>query len=144
MAGGIARLLAFGSVVRASFIILGELQDRLLTVKYTDIDYSVFSDAARYVVQGQSPFLRSTYRYSPLLAYLLVPNTVVHHAWGKVGIQVMVCFHSWSTSSLNDVRPIGSQQSICHTEMQSTCILIPAVDHTIFVPSFHTGSICSW
>ena len=77
-------LLRLGSASRIVLLICGGLQDRVSPVKYTDIDYNVFTDAAAYVTKGLSPYLRSTYRYSPLLAWTLVPNLLLHPAWGKV------------------------------------------------------------
>lgn len=70
--------------VRIAFILFGEWQDRSLAIPYTDVDYQVITDAARLVSDGGSPYQRATYRYSPLLAYLLVPNVVVHRCWGKL------------------------------------------------------------
>lgn len=82
---GPARILLFAGFVRAVLICWAEYQDHYFKVKYTDIDYAVFTDAARFVAAGGSPYQRATYRYSPLLAYLLLPNIWLHPAWGKVG-----------------------------------------------------------
>ncbi|KAK4480133.1 hypothetical protein RD792_013190 [Penstemon davidsonii] len=68
---------------RVFLILYGEWQDAHMEVRYTDIDYVVFSDAASLMASGKSPYERSTYRYSPLLAFLLMPNSFLHQSWGK-------------------------------------------------------------
>lgn len=76
--------LVVGIIIRIILINYGEVQDQVATVPYTDIDYSVVSDASYHVLQGRSPFKRHTFRYTPILAYLLMPNHLIHRCFGKV------------------------------------------------------------
>ena len=71
-------------ILRLVLIAWSAYQDANFDVKYTDIDYFVYTDAARHVVRGGSPYERATYRYPPLLAVLLAPNVLVHEMWWKV------------------------------------------------------------
>ncbi|CAD7088983.1 unnamed protein product [Hermetia illucens] len=71
-------------LLRLALIVFSMIQDKTAEVPYTDIDYRVVTDGARHALNGESPFDRHTYRYSPLLAFLMIPNLIVHESFGKV------------------------------------------------------------
>ena len=76
--------LVYGIVIRLVLIAYGEIQDQISEVPYTDVDYRVVTDGARHIFMGRSPFNRHTYRYTPLLAILLLPNIYLHRCFGKL------------------------------------------------------------
>lgn len=99
----IYHLLILGATFRFILILYGVYHDSRHSLKYTDVDYYVFTDAAHYVLnptmlaQGPlagyiaekfgmyigSPYDRATYRYTPLLALFLLPNISLHPLFGK-------------------------------------------------------------
>ena len=51
---------------------------------HNDLDYDVFTDAAKYYLEGGSPYDRETFRYSPLIAYIAIPNITIDYRFGKI------------------------------------------------------------
>jgi phosphatidylinositol glycan class M len=76
-------LFVTAALIRLVLLVYGTWQDSNSAVKYTDIDYLVFTDASRFVAKNQSPYDRDTYRYTPLLAWLLLPCNLFF-SYGKV------------------------------------------------------------
>ena len=74
---------ALASLVRGILLLYGYVQDSYMNVKYSDVDYEVFGDAAALVRRGLSPYERHTYRYTPFLAFMLLPNTYLP-SFGKI------------------------------------------------------------
>ncbi|PSK34223.1 hypothetical protein B9Z65_8549 [Elsinoe australis] len=70
-----AVLFTLSALLRVILLAWGRYQDTHSPLKYTDIDYNVFTDASRFISRGGSPYQRDTYRYTPLLAWLLYPTT---------------------------------------------------------------------
>ncbi|KAF3069841.1 GPI mannosyltransferase 1 [Daldinia childiae] len=80
-------LFAAATILRATMLLYGLWQDANSPLKYTDIDYLVFTDAARFTFASASasPYTRETYRYTPLLAWLLYPTTWPGTFWFSFG-----------------------------------------------------------
>ncbi|GJJ12594.1 hypothetical protein Clacol_006837 [Clathrus columnatus] len=120
------------AALRLGLVIYSEYHDKHAVVKYTDVDYRVFTDAAgfllkpnenntsggplgRYLTIG-SPYSRETYRYTPLLALLMTPNILLHPSFGKIMfsscdlvigwmLYTMLCFQPpFAVMNQNDVQ----------------------------------------
>ncbi|GEM10220.1 phosphatidylinositol glycan, class M, glycosyltransferase family 50 protein [Rhodotorula toruloides] len=93
--------VGLAAALRVALLLWGVYQDAYSAVRYTDVDYFVFSDAAACFVESArlhcgrakggwapewlgDPYARMTYRYTPLLAFALAPNSLVHPGSGKV------------------------------------------------------------
>lgn len=97
--------------------------------KYTDVDYVVFTDAAREVVAPRplvtpeaaaeagdgmaawmfglgSPYDRATYRYTPFLAWLAVPNVAIAFAWGKLVFAAVDILVGWLIADILRARGV--------------------------------------
>ncbi|PYI27386.1 hypothetical protein BP00DRAFT_429383 [Aspergillus indologenus CBS 114.80] len=83
-------------LLRLTLLLYGTYHDAHSALKYTDIDYQVFTDAARFTAAGGSPYDRATYRYTPLLAWLLRPTVWPGwFAFGKVVFAVADVAAGW-------------------------------------------------
>lgn len=109
-------LLLFSAIFRVILIVYGEWQDAHMEVRYTDVDYLVFSDAAALMAVGDSPYKRTTYRYSPLLAFLLIPNSFIHRSWGKF------LFSASGTVKFSDI--VSANTSVQSTKLKQFELLV--------------------
>lgn len=70
----IKQVLLLGLVARLSLLGWGCWQDSQRgLINYTDVDYWVIKDASDNIMNSKNPFDRSTYRYTPFLALIILP-----------------------------------------------------------------------
>ncbi|CCX29536.1 PIG-M-domain-containing protein [Pyronema domesticum] len=124
------RLLVLSVVLRLGLFFHGLHQDATSTLKYTDIDYYVFTDAARSLSQGDSPYARETYRYTPLLAYMLLPSTWEGcFSFGKLLFAVSDIIAGWGIYRiLLQTRGVTERQALLYS---ATCWLLNPMVATI-------------
>lgn len=98
--------LLIGFALRLGLVAYSVIHDSVFELKYTDIDYKVFTDGATGLLKGVGsrphfahingtlirtgsepmlgPYEATTYRYSPLIALLVVPSLYTIESFGKV------------------------------------------------------------
>ena len=85
----IRKTVIFGFTIRLALILFfstyQNIQEHALV--FTDIDYKVYSDATLY----QTPYQRHTYRYTPIISYLMSFNYTVHESIGKIIFSIFDC-----------------------------------------------------
>lgn len=81
--------LVYSLIIRLALIWYGVYHDSISSVPYTDIDYKVFTDASRHILNSSTPYNRHTYRYTPLIAVALIPNILLHECFGKLLFSLM-------------------------------------------------------
>ncbi|EDV29023.1 uncharacterized protein TRIADDRAFT_49771 [Trichoplax adhaerens] len=104
-------------ILRLFLIMYGEWQDKYFVVKYTDVDYKVFTDAARYVANGESPYQRATYRYTPLLAWILVPATTLRMSYGKLLFSGCDILSGWLIFAILSIKKVTDSNKIICTNL---------------------------
>ena len=79
------KIALIGLVIRVAAILYFSRNDNYYDGVFetiVDVDYKVYLDAAAY----PSPYQRHTYRYSPLLAWMMSPSNYLHQCFGKIVI----------------------------------------------------------
>lgn len=80
----IGSILLYGLAIRLTLLSYCIYHDSHIDhIKYTDIDYHVFTNGSQAISDGKSPYDDTEYRYSPLVAAIFVPNILINHHVGK-------------------------------------------------------------
>ncbi|KAL5600954.1 hypothetical protein BROUX41_005788 [Berkeleyomyces rouxiae] len=110
-------LFLAAGLLRAILLLYGLWQDANTPVKYTDIDYLVFTDAARFTLSPASgtPYDRETYRYTPLLSWMLLPSVVGGHtalfSFGKVVFAAADLIAGWFLLQILHTRGVNGTRA---------------------------------
>lgn len=107
------RLLLYSLLLHIILILYGLVQDTYFTVKYTDVDYWVFWEAANNWINKRDPFLQPVYRYTPLLAWILSPFAYLGlKSWGKIVFSLTDLCAGWLIYKLLKLRRVRRAKAL--------------------------------
>ncbi len=88
----------------------------------TDVDYKVALDSTLY----DSPYERHTYRYSPLLSFVMSPSYKIHQTFGKyiiAFIDIIAAFFTYKMY-LNNKKKMAGLAAVISSYMNPFMIYI--------------------
>lgn len=78
-------LLLYGLIIRLLAVGYSILHDKFVDhIKYTDVDYHVYTNGSIAILNGKSPYEDSEYRYPPIVALVFVPNSLLNQSSAKI------------------------------------------------------------
>lgn len=122
----ISSIYTIGVGIRLLFFVIGiiwdyfyQFQQMGIGVRYTDIDYDVFTDAAILTYKGfiNGPYERVTYRYSPIISFLMIPfvslssSYIIWHS-GKLVFLIADMINIYLTQQIINMNKTSSSSSI--------------------------------
>lgn len=142
-------LFSTSFIIRLLFVFLGSYLDGLSmdsnwSIYYTDIDYSVLTDGSAFMSSFSSPYERSTYRYPPLLALLLIPNGYMP-SFGKILFSLFDSMISYEIYVINNIKHKnkGSNNSIKYETASHDSGLYTGIFSWIWVVNVISINICT-
>lgn len=90
------QILSWGLIFRLSVMLYGIFHDNKIShIKYTDIDYRVFTNASQALADNRSPYQDREYRYPPIVAFIFLPNIFINEHFGKLALVLVdtLCGH---------------------------------------------------
>ncbi|TMS34555.1 hypothetical protein L596_002121 [Steinernema carpocapsae] len=121
-------LMKVAIAARLVLVFYGRIHDYFFSVGFTDVDYHVVSDAGKLLLEGRSPFERATYRYTPILAWMVTPN-VLFYDFGKILFSFFDILVGWlgyeiAISNMNSRSPDNAYLSRCNVAV-SVWLFLP-------------------
>lgn len=81
----VGRILFWGFILRLLASFYSIFHDSYFEhLKFTDIDYHVFTNGSKQIVEGKSPYSNEEFRYPPIVGLLFVPNILLNQNIGKL------------------------------------------------------------
>lgn len=81
----VGSLLLYGFIIRLIALSYSILHDKhVYHIKYTDIDYHVFTKGTKAILDGKSPYDDPEYRYPPIVALVFITNILLNLNSGKL------------------------------------------------------------